>query len=239
MIPSAILVVLSGERTTLGGGFVIGFVLVVSGILPSLRLSDPVPPSASSKLIGQAMAALSSLTLLGSVLTSLLVGKPWSNDPSVRERFGRAMLSQALGKGGSTPGQSASGTTDAAAPEADLSPVSHSLPGIGVGLSLPKLLGDPQPREKARSRPYAGDLTGKLQQLDVAVRRHEAPFKRSAGAGRVRSGAGAGESRQTAWIKAGRLTLLGSLGAFDRDHARHRAELFRCRKVSKPRRRCS
>ena len=216
VIPSAILVVLSGERTTLGGGFVIGFVLVASGILPSLRLSDPVPPSASSKLIGQAMAALTSLTLLGSVLTSLLVGKPWSSDPSVRERFGRAMLSQALGKGGSTPGQSASGTTDAAAPEADLSPVSHSLPGIGVGLSLPKLLGDPQPQgEGAQQTMRFGDLTGKLQQLDVAVRRHEAPFKKQAQVlvafDQALALVKADKQRE---IKAGRLTLLGEPRSF-------------------------
>lgn len=220
LIPSAILIVLSGERTTLGGGFAIGLLLVASGLLPSLRLSDPVPPSAASKLAGQAMAALSSLTLVGSVLSSLIIGKPWSSDPSVRERFGRTMLGQALGKASGTTQGPQAGSTGTAAPEADLSPVAHSLPGVGVGISLPKLLGDPQPQgEGAQQTVRFGDLTGSLQQLDVAVRRHEAPFKKQAQVlvafDQALALVKADKQRE---IKAGRLTLLGEPRSFSIDN---------------------
>ncbi len=121
------------------------------------------------------------------------------------------MLSQALSKDrGSTAGTT-SGDSGQATPEADLSPTQHSLPGIGVGLVLPKLLGDPQPQgEGAQQTIRFGDLTGKLQQLDVAVRRHEAPFKKQAqvlvafdqAVALVR----ADKQRE---ITAGRLTMIG------------------------------
>lgn len=221
LIPSAILTVLSGERASLVGGLVVGLLLVGSGLLPSLRLSDPDPPTASSKLVGQAMAALSALTLFGSVLAAIFIGKPWTSDPSVRERFGRTMLGQALGKGGGATSGSQTGSDPAGtAAESDLSPVAHSLPGVGVGLVLPKLLGDPQPQGEGTAQTIRfGDLTGKLQQLDVAVRRHEAPFKKQAqvlvafdqAVALVR----ADKQRE---IKAGRLTLLGEPRSFSIDN---------------------
>lgn len=211
LIPSVIVAVLSGERATLGGGFAIGLLLVVSGLLPPLRLSDPDPPSVTTKLTQQSMTALSALILGGSVAVAFVIGKPWSQEPSARERWSKTMLSQALSKDrGSTAGTT-SGDSGQATPEADLSPTQHSLPGIGVGLVLPKLLGDPQPQgEGAQQTIRFGDLTGKLQQLDVAVRRHEAPFKKQAqvlvafdqAVALVR----ADKQRE---ITAGRLTMIG------------------------------
>jgi hypothetical protein len=182
LIPSAILVVLSGERATLGGGLVTGLLLVGSGLLPPLRLSDPDPPAASTRLTQQAMTVLATLLLGGSLLTALLIGKPWSQEPSARERWSKTMLGSALGKGAAkTPGSPAGTGGDAQAPEADFAPTQQSLPGVGIGLVLPKLLGEPQLQgEGAQQTVRFGDLTGKLQQLDVAVRRHEAPFKKQA-----------------------------------------------------------
>ncbi len=213
LIPGAILAVLSGERATLGGGFAIGLLLVGSGLLPSLRLSDPDPPSGTRRLIDQSMLALSSLILLGSLLAAVLIGKPWSQEPSARERWSKTMLAQALGKGGTgqaaRPGQPQDG--GAASAEADVTPTSHSLPGVGIGVTLPKLLGDPQLQgEGAQQTIRFGDLTGKLQQLDVAVRRHEAPFKKQAQVlvafDQAVALVKADKQRE---IKAGRLTIVG------------------------------
>lgn len=219
VIPGAILAVLSGERATLGGGFAVGLVLVGSGLLPSLRLSDPDPPSGMTRLTQQAMTGLSALVLVGSLAVALVVGKPWSQEPSARERWSKTMLMQALGKGKAgtvaQPGQPAD--AGGAMADADMTPTMQSLPGVGIGLVLPKLLGEPQLQgEGAQQTIRFGDLTGKLQQLDVAVRRHEAPFKKRAqmlvAFDQAVALVKADKQRE---IKAGRLTLIGEPRNFE------------------------
>ena len=216
LIPSAILAILSGERASLGGGFAVGLVLVGSGLLPSLRMTDPDPPSGPQKLGQQVMAAVAGLLLGGSLLTALLIGKPWSQEPSARERWSRTMLASALGKGPAGTATGKTGSAESAAPEADLSPAQQSLPGVGISLVLPKLLGEPQPQgEGAQQTIRFGDLIGKLQQLDVAVRRHEAPFKKQAQVlvafDQALALVRADKQRE---IAAGRLTLLGEPRSF-------------------------
>ncbi|MFO0657556.1 MAG: rhomboid family intramembrane serine protease [Polyangia bacterium] len=219
VIPGAILAVLSGERGTLLAGFAVGLILVGSGLLPSLRLSDPDPPSGVTRLAQQAMVGLSALLLVGSLAVAFVVGKPWSQEQSARERFSRTMLAQALGNGKSGPaGQSGSATaTGGATPEADMTPQLQSLPGVGIGLVLPKLLGDPQLQgEGAQQTIRFGDLTGKLQQLDVAVRRHEAPFKKRAQVLVAFDNAVAlVKNDKQREVKAGRLTLVGEPRSFE------------------------
>lgn len=181
LVPGAILMVLHGDRAVLGLGLLLGFGLTASGALPSLRLSDPDPPSRMSALLQRAFGAVSALLLCLSLAAALVVGKPWSPDPAVCNGFKTRLAPRAIaGDRPALPFLDKDTPKPADGEAADLADRSVSLPGVGVSLKLPARLQPPTRPEGSQDTFRFGDLEKTYAQLDVVVRRHAAPFKKAA-----------------------------------------------------------
>lgn len=179
------------DRVANLAGVVCGAALILSGVLRPLRLSDGLRdglprPALWSVLVGVACA----VALFGSVALAIVKGQPWQPDPSWKQRLGQRIVvdtnkrAGAAGVAGNTGGAAAGGADQGdAADQVDMTLSRHVIGTTSFTIALPQALGEGTAKPGGSPGMQTlefGDLTEKLQTLQVVVQPFAKPMTKKA-----------------------------------------------------------